>query len=658
MRLPALLLYVVSVGQTQSGSPPPPVLLPETTSEGTLRVSPDRGVAGEFSTWTVTYTVGGDGIATGGGVRVQLPDSWHAGPRNSANRLQASDPGDDHHVSSRCSRKGVRLRTLVESETKKLLVKHAKLSVDGRKERYVFVVRVIVEEGRLERNDEIAVTYGDRSGGSRGYRAAAISTTPEPVLVALDADGSGRFRLHTSRSATLVSLPGRAVEMLFHLPTCAAVSSPVLATISIIDGEDNPATHPLNVLVRTVEGEALVSPTVMVESGYVRFPVVTRSPGVVRLEAVAPGVGLSARSNPLEVLGKEPRLKIYWGDLHSHTHFSWDGVGRDNFRYARYISALDFYAMTDHSVAPLEDITRGLSRRNWVEYTKLTENHHAPGEFVTLHAYECSFGKPYGHHNVFFRGRPGPLFYPTKSTLPEVWSLLKGGEALTIPHHTGKFPAGIEFEIHHPLFRRNFEIYSAHGLSESYDPAHPLAFEQSKFTADSRSLKHPSFAQDAWERGLRLSTIASSDDHHAHPGQTRYGLVAVRAPELTRDAIFQALFDRRTYATTGARITLDFHVNRRSMGSTVATTGAPEIRLRAIGTDVIEWAEVLRYQPPKAGFRVVRRWEPRAAELRETFRDEDGRPGAIYYARLRQRGTHRGRVVMAWSSPVWTVDPR
>ena len=63
-----------------------------------VTASPRFGIAGHYGTWTVTYTVGRGGIAPGGALRVQLPDTWHAGERNSANRLQASDPTDDHYI--------------------------------------------------------------------------------------------------------------------------------------------------------------------------------------------------------------------------------------------------------------------------------------------------------------------------------------------------------------------------------------------------------------------------------------------------------------------------------------------------------------------------------------------------------------------------------
>ncbi len=109
--------------------------------DGKVTVHPSTGIAGHFGTWTLTYRVGRDGIRRGGGIRVQLPDTWHAAPRNSAKRLQATDPQGDHYVSARVSRRGVAIKTTVEGETDTYLVKSGRPGLDGRKERYVFVVR-------------------------------------------------------------------------------------------------------------------------------------------------------------------------------------------------------------------------------------------------------------------------------------------------------------------------------------------------------------------------------------------------------------------------------------------------------------------------------------------------------------------------------------
>ena len=228
-----------------------------------------------------------------------------------------------------------------------------------------------------------------------------------------------------------------------------------------------------------------------------------------------------------------PERRIWWGDLHSHTDVSGDGIGtgEDAHEYARHVAGLDFYSRTDHN-SYFED---GTLPGDFTEYVRISDESDAPGEFVALNGYEVSFGSPYGHHNVYFRDRPVQVGDPSSTTLPEIWKALEGRRALTIPHHTLKMPAVVDWTgDENEAQRRNFEIYSAHGLSEEFDPYHPLAIEQSLFTNASASQRTGMWAQRAWENGLRLSTIAASDDHRAQPGLPHHGLAA--GPEPGPDA--------------------------------------------------------------------------------------------------------------------------
>ena len=624
-------------------------------SDQQVRVAPTSGVAGHYGTWTVTYEVGDAGLGEGGVLRVQLPDTWHAGERNSANRLQATDPTGDHYVSARASRVGVRIVAEVESESPNFLVKSSRPGLDGRLERYVFVVRVTVASGRLRPGDTIDVIYGDTSSGSRGMRAAIVSTQPEPVLVAVDANGSGTFAPVAHR-ATLTSRSGIAAELRLTGPSALVVDEPAtlqLAAVDLYSNEVRPFRD--EVSLRVSQGDVELPATVRFTDGrgHQAVTFTPRGLGIVRLEAVARAGILRARSNPMEVFGEAPSERVYWGFLHSHTRHSFDGVGDGVHDYARYVSGLDFHAMTDHSQTSADGFTRGLGPEVWDEYQATTDAHNRPGEFVALHAYEASFQSPYGHHNVYFRGTPGPLLAPQRVTLPELWNSLAAGQALTIPHHTGKFPAPIQVTDHDPALRRNFEIYSAHGLSEAYDPTHPLAFEQSDFTNYSTSDPEGLTAQRAWASGLTLSTVAASDDHRSHPGQPHWGLAAVTAPALTRAAIFDALHARRTYGTTGARILLDFRVNDEPMGGETTTDGPPRLHVVAHGTDVIDSVQILRYSDPGGGFVVIHDLAPHALDFEWTGPDGGFRDDSVYYLRLTQRGHMRGRAVMAWSSPIW-----
>ena len=55
--------------------------LPALLQTDGLRVEPTWGIASHYAMWTVTYEVGPGGLRAGGALRVQLPDTWHAGLR-------------------------------------------------------------------------------------------------------------------------------------------------------------------------------------------------------------------------------------------------------------------------------------------------------------------------------------------------------------------------------------------------------------------------------------------------------------------------------------------------------------------------------------------------------------------------------------------------
>lgn len=656
------------------------------SSGGKVTVAPDDGVAGEFGTWTVTYEVGSNGIHRHGGICVQLPDSWAAGIRNSANRLQASEPGGDNYIASRCSRAGVRLRTMVEGEPppEEVLVKSNRVGLDGRYARHIYVIRVWVTEGELLEGDTLSVVYGDTSRGSNGMRASIIRTHPEPILLAVDHDGTGTFRMHPDRP-TLIAHAGPPAELLLWGPSTLVLNKQAELKLATVDMNANPAPFDGEVELRITTGHAKLPSKVKFQSsdGWMSIPFVPTETGIIRVEAIATqGKSLTgpqplvphdmasgivspvqvrsrAFGNPMKVFEREPKLKIYWGELHSHTHYSFDAAGHDSFRYARYVSGLDFYAMTDHAEPKAGKYRMGLGAEVWEEYKAETEKYYDPGHFVTLHAYECSFGAPYGHHNVFFRGKPNVLFisgdaeHPGMGSLSDLWNALKAGEALTIPHHTGKFPHPIVWYPHNDEIDRNIEIYSAHGLSEAYDPRGPLAFERIQFTSPSKSVHGPQYVQDAWMQGLKLSTVASTDDHRAHPAQPHFGRAAVAATGLTREDIFDALYQRRTYGTTGVGILLDFTINGEPMGSQISATSAPQLEIEAHGTDAIEFVEVLRYSKSDGAFLVIHTLYPEGPDFTWRQADTTFKEDSVYYVRLRQVRLVRTRVAMAWSSPIW-----
>ena len=79
------------------------------------------------------------------------------------------------------------------------------------------------------------------------------------------------------------------------------------------------------------------------------------APGIHRIEAVLPGAGLKAVTNPVRITAEPPPLRIFWGDLHAGQ--GWIGCGygsvRHHFDYARHVAGLQLcsHQGNDHHVS-------------------------------------------------------------------------------------------------------------------------------------------------------------------------------------------------------------------------------------------------------------------------------------------------------------------
>src|SRR6478672_7623605 len=142
--------------------PVAPFIDAEPLTAGHVSVTPDVGIAGRYGTWIVRYWVGDVPIEELGGIRVQLPEEWHAGIRNSAFRAQATQGREPGYIRGRSSRADVVIQTVVELESDVSLDKTGRLSnLSGRAGYYDVVTRVIVRRGRLEPGDILELVYGD-----------------------------------------------------------------------------------------------------------------------------------------------------------------------------------------------------------------------------------------------------------------------------------------------------------------------------------------------------------------------------------------------------------------------------------------------------------------------------------------------------------------
>ena len=302
-------------------------------------------------------------------------------------------------------------------------------------------------------------------------------------------------------------------------------------------------------------------------------------------------------------------LNIYWGDTHDNVFQRPDSpvTLEQNFSYARehldfyapalYVSCHDSVAAVDGTMHNGRPAALSLERwkdldqlaREWAAVQDMTHARNEPGTFVTFPGYEWQGDGCFGDHNVVFRDEGGTI--ARVLTLPELYTSLRGRDALAIPHHTAYQVGarGKDWSVHDETLSPFVEIYSVHGCSETDEEWIGL-----RINARMGPGIGGSTYQDALDRGLHVGAMCSTDGTGIFPGHYNWGLMACLASELTREALWDAFMQRRVYGVSGDRIRLAFHVNDAVMGSRIAADGPREVRVSVTGSDALDRIEVLR----------------------------------------------------------------
>jgi hypothetical protein len=254
-----------------------------------------------------------------------------------------------------------------------------------------------------------------------------------------------------------------------------------------------------------------------------------------------------------------------------------------------------------------------------------------------------------GHRNLWFPDRGNQVYHaniednsaPSPNGLYQV--LRDEHVRCAIGAHTPGWNAKLgegTWTYNDPLYEPVAEIFQAYRTS----------FEMPKKPDDQTSANYKASIWAALERGYRLGLIASSDHWSTH-----LSYACVYAEDLSRQAIFQAIQQRRTYAAMD-KIVLEFSVNDHPMGEEFDFAGPVELKAKVIGTASLSKVEVVKNN------RFLYTTEPGKPQCEFTFRDLAAGSGtSYYYLRVTQENKlPDGSPIMAWSSPVWVkaTEPR
>jgi len=243
---------------------------------------------------------------------------------------------------------------------------------------------------------------------------------------------------------------------------------------------------------------------------------------------------------------------------------------------------------------------------------------------------------------------------------PSLWKSLdqQGIPALTIPHISWIFENHNIWNEINDSYHRIGELYSLWNNRFLVQPDDiPQRFELGENNKWSY--------QYAWSKGHHIGVIGSTDNHLGRPGTNNYtiytqhtgGLAVALSPENKRDELFDAFHQRRTYATTGTRIYMDFTADDHLMGSEYIASSCPVFSARIAGTNKLANVELVKMEGGL--FTTVYRINPDSETIQFIYTDNAFHGSAMYYLRVTQVKEYPNQLYghntaeMAWSSPIW-----
>lgn len=527
-------------------------------SQGQAYITPpDPVIAGTYGSWRLVYRVGSRGIAIGGSIRVVTDSDTDWGDP------QFMDQHAEDYMTITTSSPST-LATVIEG---------------GYLQR---TLTITIYQNPMKEGETIVIHYGDQTQGGPGSRTQTFAEKKRIFRVFVDTSGTGTY-YEVVNSPFLQIQGGDAKQLSLIAPSIVQVGHPFSVIIRALDNFGNPSTTYRGKLTLSLGNHiqfqnrnCIIEPK---NSGIQKIEGVTiTQDGIYRLKLHDETNELTCLSNP--ILCSNESSSLFWGDLHGQVKQA--KKLSEYFQFARDTSVINFasHQRNDHEI----------STSDWLETRRIVKKYNEPGKFVVFLGYEWS-GEPAvgGDHNIIFLNddqpirRSGHEMVDDKSDsdsdllhIQDVYTEFRGQNVLIIPHVGGR-PANLAF--HNPQLEPVIEVHSTHGTFEW-------------------------FLTEAMERGYHVGIVAGSDDYKlrlggAYPGIgdrrfVRGGLTAVYAPQLTRDAIFNAIRAKRCYGTTGARIILKTWAGCHYMGDEFTTSTPPKIGAIVCGTAPIEKVELFR----------------------------------------------------------------
>ena len=352
-------------------------------------------------------------------------------------------------------------------------------------------------------------------------------------------------------------------------------------------------------------------------------------------------------NSPISVLTFTRRLNefynLYFGQLHSHTNLS-DGAGSCEeafYHAANEVDNLDFLAVTDHSNAFDNDmgasVFDGSMSSKWVYGHELADKY-TREDFVGIYGYEMTWSNGLGHMNTYntagFQSRTQPEFASYATALSNYYAALKSdANSLSQFNHPGTTFG-------------NFEDYAYY--DEVIDELITIIEVGNGEGTIGSSGYFPSYEEytRALDLGWHVAPTNNQDNHKGHWGDSNTARSVVMADSLTRNNIYDAIRNRRVYATEDNDFSVYYTLDNYEMGTILAAEDVEEtVHLKAVLSDPTDTGSVKVDVLVNGGIVAATKSVP----VRESTVEFDLNASySYYYLRLTQADGN-----IAVTAPVW-----
>jgi len=615
-------------------------------AEEKMNVFPNKVIAGTYQHFQFEFMSDSSDIEIGGGIRIEIPVAYLETEPYYWDRPQTEQS---------------QIRGYIEATTSG----NASIEIKTYGS-YSRITECVVRDSPLKKGDSILLNY---------HGIVQSFTWKLSVRVQWRQSENDSWRDIQNRPMIQI-LPQKAATMLLVTPSDVQRAKPFEMVLVILDKFGNRATGYRGKVTFSSTDSNVTAPKSYIfseqDSGIHIFDEITFKK--LGFQCINGTDGQhKAVNNYSYVSESPPNLKRFFGDTHFHTgtgtanqEFTMRGAGGDHrghftteieaYQYARDIMRLDFASASEHDNELFTEAT-------WNKSQETTESFNSPGKFTTFFAYEWTSPSTSGegHHVILYKNKGNKILgYSEYSTKQDVWDALdkQTTPAIMIPHCMWtQADHGIWDQVNNN-YRIIGEIYSLWNNRFLLPPGD----DTQRFEL---GMNNKWSYQYAWANGHKIGVVGSSDNHTGLPGLNNFttssvhagGLAVVITQENNRENIWDAFQNRRTYATTGTRIYLDFACDGHQMGSEYTTDQSPMISVKAAGTNKIEVIELVKFDGNE--YKTIFTVKPENRISNFQYKDENFSEDSMYYIRLKQvdeiwrNNWAYGNAEMAWSSPIW-----